>query len=788
MKFSEQWLREWINPPISTSQLAEQLTLAGLEVDSITPVAADFEGVVVGHVLKVQQHPDADRLRVCTVDVGSEQLQIVCGGQNVREDQKVPVAMINAVLPGNFKIKKSKLRGVESMGMICSETELGIAESSQGIMELAQDAPVGISIRDYLALDDYVMEVELTPNRGDCLSILGIAREVAAINNQTPPLLQVNPSPATISEQVPITIAAPDACPHYMGRVIRQIDPRAQTPIWMKERLRRGGIRPIYLVVDVTNYVLLEIGQPLHAFDLKHVCDGVAIRFAQEKESITLIEGETIQLNTSDLVIANTQGPVALAGVKGGSTSAINENTQDIFLESALFNSRIVAQTARHYGIFTDSSHRYERGVDYQLQRAALERASELILQIAGGQAAQILEKGYPFEPKTPVQLRESRISKLLGISISQHEIENILQRLNLNYESKPEGWLVTPPSYRYDLNEEIDLVEEIARIHGYHAIPGIAMPANLQFLPTSQHTLDTYQIRSLLVNNGYHEAITYSFVDPHYELQLGLQKNPLTLLNPISSELSVMRANHWSGLIQAYLHNYNRQQNRVRLFEMGLCFNNGETLIQENHLGMLAAGSNYNEQWGESKRSVDFFDLKQVIEDILSLTGKKDKCGFEPCEHPALHPGQAAAIFKQGQHIGLIGALHPSLAQEFGINQSVYLVDLNLSSIMDVSLPKYEMLSKFPAIKRDLALVVTANVHAERIRQKILDSGGELLKNVQIFDIYQGSGIEQGKKSIALSLNFQHPSRTLVDSEVNELMQEIVHILHKDLNATLRD
>jgi phenylalanyl-tRNA synthetase beta chain len=790
MKFSEQWLRQWVNPPLTTQELSQKLTLSGLEVDSVESVAADFTGVVVGHVIDVAQHPDADRLRVCQVDVGEvTPLTIVCGARNVAKDQKVPVAKIDAVLPGNFKIKKSKLRGVESHGMICSESELGLAPTSEGIMELAKDAPIGVDVREYLALNDNIFDIELTPNRGDCLSIWGIAREVAAIEDLPLSMPQINSTVNTVAEQLPIQISATDACPHYIGRVIRHINPQAQTPLALQQKLIRSGIRPINAIVDITNYVLLELGQPLHAFNLDHVQQGIEVRYAGDGETIDLLDDQHLILNKNDLVITDGKVPVALAGVKGGAYSGITNATKNIFLESALFNPGVIAKTARSYGIFTDSSHRYERGIDFQLQKVAIERATMLITEIAGGEVGELLEHGSTPPAKAAINLRKSRIQKILGITLADEVIVSILQRLSMHVQPYDQGWEVTPPTYRHDINIEIDLIEEVARIYGYDKIPPKKLTEDLHFLPASETKPSLNRLRMVLVDNGYQEAITYSFVDPKYEKKLLLQQHPLELLNPISSDLSTMRTNQWPGLIQAFQYNFHRQQPRVRLFEMGLCFlNQPNKLSQQQRLGGLISGQLYPEQWNETKRMVDFYDAKSDVERLLAAMGKENRVKFEPYEHPALHPGQTAAIVIDERLIGMVGALHPSVAQEFDINQTLYLFDLDLDSIMDMSLPKFEALSKFPGIKRDMALVVATDVHAERLRQKILASGGELLKNVHIFDIYQGKGIEQGKKSIALSLIFQHISRTLVDAEINESMQNIISILHKDFNATLRD
>jgi phenylalanyl-tRNA synthetase beta chain len=788
MKFSEQWLREWINPPVSREKLLEQLTLAGLEVDSVTPVAGSFNNVVVGQVIDVNQHPNADRLRVCQVDVGeADLLEIVCGAANVRKDLKVAVAKIGAILPGNFKIKKNKLRGVESCGMLCSETELGIAESSEGIVELANDAQIGQDLRDYFKLDDVSIDIDLTPNRGDCLSILGIAREVAAINKQ--PLTPQAPlvTPVVLKDSIPVSISAQEACPHYVGRIIKNINTSAQTPLWMKEKLRRSDIRSISLVVDVTNYVLLELGQPLHAFDFNHIKDGILVRFAKSGEQISLLDNQQLVLDENDLVITSNDKPIALAGIKGGSDSGITSTTKDIFLESALFNPTVISKTSHKFEIYTDSSHRYERSVDYKLQHQAIERASSLILEIAGGELGEMIEVGKPFEKRASISFRPERISRILGINLSAEAALDIFNRLGMEVVANGASYKVTPPSYRHDISLEIDLIEEIARLYGYNNIPEKKIHTDLNFLPEPETKLSIIELKRLLVNRGYQEAITYSFVDPLYEKKLLLQENPLQLVNPIASDLAAMRTNHWPALIKSYLYNANRQQPRVRLFEIGLCFlNTSNQMIQNLRLGGLASGSLYPEQWGESKRTVDFYDIKGDLENLLAITRKAYQ--FTASSHPALHPGKSANIMQGEKIIGFVGALNPSLSQEFDINQELYLFDLDLESIMGMSISTYEAISKFPAIRRDIALVVAADVPAARIKQKILDSGGELLKNVQIFDVYQGKGIEVGKKSIALSLYFQDIARTLVDSEINEIMQRTVNELHKNFNAILRD
>lgn len=789
MKFSEQWLREWVNPPITAQELTEQLTLVGLEVDSLTPVAGDFSNVVVGHILQINPHPDADRLRICKVDIGETVIDVVCGGQNAHEGLKVPLAKVNAVLPNNFKIRKSKIRGVESLGMICSESELGLADSSSGIMELPSDAPIGSDIRDFLQLNDCIIDVELTPNRGDCLSLLGIAREVATINRLPINTPNIIPIKASVAEQLPLNVTATEACVYYVGRVIRQIDPAAKTPLWIQEKLKRSGIRPLHLVVDITNYVLLELGQPLHAFDLDHVQAGIEVRFANKNEKIVLLDEQTLQLTTDDLLIASKGQPVALAGIKGGNDSSITEHTSDVFLESALFNSTVISKTARRYGIITDSSYRYERGIDYALQDKALERATALIVEFAGGEPGELCRAGKTPEFNSAVFLRRDRIKEIIGIELKDDFVEDTLKRLGMTVASTDNGWKVVPPSYRYDIHLEIDLIEELLRIYGLRNVPGNTLCASLKFLPCSDQKLHLSTIRNTLVQTGYQEVMTYSFVDPYYEDILKLQKNPICLLNPLSEDLKTMRSNLWPGLLKAFQYNSDRQQKRVRVFEVGLCFQNETNgVTQKRRLGGLSSGSFYNEQWGESKREVDYFDLKGDLERIFSLAKKTHEIVYESCNIPALHPGKSAEIFLNQRSIGYVGQLHPSVSQELDIKQSVYLFDLEIDALLDISLPAYKAISKFPAIKRDLAIVVSSEISAQLIQKKITDSDRELLKNVQIFDIYQGKNIDRDKKSIAFTLTFQHATRTLVDSEINDLMLKIIQILHQEFSATLRD
>ncbi|MCA1805532.1 MAG: phenylalanine--tRNA ligase subunit beta [Xanthomonadaceae bacterium] len=573
MKFSEQWLREWVNPPVTAAELAEQLTMAGLEVDSVTPVAGDFSGVVVGEVLSAEPHPDADKLRVCKVNAGAEPLQIVCGAPNVSVGMKVSTALIGALLPGDFKIKKSKLRGVESSGMLCSARELGLSEDAAGLMALPADAPVGTDIRAYLGLNDTCIEVDLTPNRGDCLGMAGIAREIGVLNRCAVAGPGMDPVPATIKDTFPVRVSAPEDCPRYLGRVIRGIDPSAATPLWMQEKLRRGGIRSLGPVVDVTNYVLLELGQPMHAFDLATLSGGIEVRHARAGEQLTLLDEKVIELDTGSLLIADADKPLALAGIMGGAGSGVSDCTDSLFLECAFFTPARIAGRARHYGLHTDSSHRFERGVDYLLQHRALERATALLLALVGGQAGPVIEVTSETQlPRVaPIHLRAARLQRLLGLRPDDATVEDILTRLGMDVQAGEGGWQVTPPTFRFDVTLEADLIEEIGRVYGYNRLPSSAFQAALVMRPAPEDRVPLRRLRDLLVNRGYQEAVTYSFVDPEIQGLVTPDLVPVPLANPISSELSVMRTSLWQGLLRTLQHNLNRQQRRVRIFEHGL-------------------------------------------------------------------------------------------------------------------------------------------------------------------------------------------------------------------------
>ncbi|WP_339071207.1 phenylalanine--tRNA ligase subunit beta [Pseudomonas idahonensis] len=791
MKFSEQWLRGWVSPQVSRDELVARLSMAGLEVDSVTPAAGDFSGVVVGEVLSTEQHPDADKLRVCQVSNGAETFQVVCGAPNVRPGLKIPFAMIGAELPGDFKIKKAKLRGVESNGMLCSQAELQIGEGSDGLMELPADAPVGEDVRVYLNLDDASIEVDLTPNRGDCLSLAGLAREVGALYAVKVQRPEVKVVAAVHDEVRPVEVLAPTACPRYLGRVIRNVDLSKPTPLWMVERLRRADVRSIDAAVDITNYVMLELGQPLHAFDLAEINGGIRVRMAEEGEKLVLLDGQEVTLRSDTLVIADHTRALAIAGVMGGEHSGVTANTRDVFLESAFFDQISVAGKARSYGLHTDASHRYERGVDWQLAREAMERATGLLLEITGGEAGPIIEavSEQHLPSVAPVTLRAERITQMLGMEIDGPEVERLLTALGLTVTADGAGqWRVEVPSHRFDISLEVDLIEELARLYGYNRLPVRYPQARLAPQAKAEAQGDLPALRRLLVARGYQEAITYSFIDPKLFEQFNPGVEPLLLANPISADMAAMRSSLWPGLVKALQHNLNRQQDRVRMFESGLRFiGQLEGLKQQPMLAGVVCGSRLPEGWAQGRDGVDFFDVKADVEAVLGLAGALDEFTFAPGKHPALHPGQTARIERDGREVGYLGAIHPELAKNLGLDRPVYVFELVLGEVAQGRLPKFHELSRFPEVRRDLALLADRDVAASAVLDVIRENAGEWLTDLRLFDVYQGKGIDPHRKSLAVGLTWQHPSRTLNDDEVNSTTQNILTSLEQRLNATLR-
>ncbi|MCO1335975.1 phenylalanine--tRNA ligase subunit beta [Microbulbifer sp. OS29] len=791
MKLSNSWLREWVNPELTTQELADQITMAGLEVDGVEKVAGDFSGVVVGEIVACEQHPDADKLRVCKVAGHPDgEMQVVCGAANARTGIKIPFAQVGAKLPGDFKIKKAKLRGVESFGMLCAQTELELGEDNDGIWELPEDAPTGTDLRDYLLLDDETLEVDLTPNRSDCLGVAGIAREVGVLNRcavQGPEIALV---PQQIDESLPVSLMAEAACPRYVGRVIRDVDIKAQTPLWMRERLRRSGLRSIDPVVDVTNYVLLELGQPMHAFDLEKLSGGIKVRMAVAEEALTLLDGQEVKLKEGTLVIADEEKPLAMAGIMGGLDSSVTQGTQHIFLESAFFSPLAIAGKARAYGLHTDSSHRFERGVDYHLQEKAVERATQLLLDIVGGQPGPVhvreLTETMPAERH--ITLRRARVELGLGIKLADDEIVDILTRLGLEkIDQDDEGWTFLAPSFRFDIAIEADLLEELARVYGYNRIPSESFTAELEIAPRPESLIAQDNLEQTLLGRGYYEAITFSFIDSDSAAQFDPEADPVALQNPISAELAVMRTTLLAGLCKALQYNLNRQQNRVRLFETGLRFVPGAELKQEQMIAGLAYGNRFVENWTGSKDSVDFYDVKADVEALLARTGVADEFRFIAGQHPALHPGQTAKIMRGDHEVGVIGALHPQLQKKLDLPKSAFVFELSLEAIGEGKAPAFRPLSKFPEVRRDLALLIDADVPAASLVEAAVEVAGETLMDLKIFDVYQGKGIDLNRKSVALGLTFQHSSRTLNDDEINAAVNAVVGKLEEKYNASLR-
>ncbi len=803
MLISESWLREWINPPVDTQKLCDQLTMAGLEIESVAPAAPAFSGVVVGEIIDIAAHPSADKLRVCRVNAGGAPLQVVCGAANARQGLRAPFAALGARLPDGTLIAAAKLRGVDSQGMLCSARELGFSDTSEGLYELPADAPAGRDLREYLKLDDRIIDVSLTPNRGDCLSVLGIARELAAINRiPIKPPSRVAPSLTLPRErgrdgvgaspdQRDVRIADTSLCSSYVGRVIRGVRGDAVSPMWLQERLRRVGQRTIHPVVDVTNYVMLELGQPMHAFDLAKLRGAIEVRLARAGEKLRVLTGEELALHTGSLVIADESGPIALAGVMGGADSAVGAGTHDIFLESACFTPRAIAGTPRRYKLHTDSSQRFERGVDPALQAAAMEHATSLLLEIAGGGPGPLTTADTPPAAATAVPLRQARIEQLLGSEIAAREVEDILGRLQMTLRSERSGvWSVTPPSYRYDVAVEADLIEEVARLHGYDRLPAAARPVALPQATQPATSLPLARLRETLVQRGYHEAITYSFADPPLQQALSPDAAAIELDNPIASNLAQMRTTLWASLLPALRYNRQRQQTRVRLFEIGARFERagaGEVL-EEMCIAGLADGSALPEQWGSAERAVDFHDVKADIEALLQLGGRGAEFRFTAAPHPALQPGQCAAIQRDGQTVGWLGRMHPRLLPLFELKSAPILFDLSLAEVRAARVPQFQPVSEFPGLRRDLALIVDETRTAEEIIQCIQGAKEHLLSNIKLFDIYRGQGLPSSCKSVALALNFQDKFRTMQDAEVDAALARLRLRLQQELKAGFRE
>ena len=776
MKFSENWLRSWINPEFSSYELAHALTMAGLEVEALESVAPVFNNVVVAEVLEVIKHPNADRLSVCQVNVGeAAPLSIVCGAPNVAIGMKVPCARIGAVLPGDFVIKQAKVRNVDSFGMLCSASELGLAEESQGLWLLPEDAPVGGGLREYLELDDMLFTLKLTPNRSDCLSMVGVAREVAAITGDTLNALQVDPVPSSLTETLAVNIDAPEACRLYCGRIVRSLNSAAATPSWMMRRLERGGLRSINAVVDITNYVMLELGQPLHAFDLAKLAGGITVRYARADEELALLNGQNVMLQDDMLVVADDTRLLALAGIMGGAASSVEIATRDVFLESAYFVPDAIVGKARRLTISTDSSYRFERGVDFAATRMALERATQLLLEICGGQAGVISEVRGKLPARDAIMLRTSRVKRVLGIMLDPTQINALLKRLQFKFEQQGDDFHVTPPSYRFDLSLEVDLIEEIARIVGYDNIPAQLPQTVVMMVPQTETQRPVSRLRQILVARDYQETISYAFLDTEVERDLCANTTPVTLKNPISSQLAVMRSSLLGGLIGALRINFVRKQSRVRLFEVGVCFAD-ENYAQRERFAGLCYGTQLPEQWGVAARSVDFYDVKADVEALFAPV----LLSFLASPHPASHPGRSAQILLHGQVVGWIGELHPKWLQQYGISQGVVWFEVELDALISAHVPHASEISKFPPVRRDLAVVVDESVTVQSLLDAMLDSNTSYVAELALFDLYRGKGVGAGKKSLAFRVLLQDTQKTLIDIEIELSIARLTAVLQQ--------
>ncbi len=794
MKISYAWLNEWVQLPWAPAELGARLTMAGFELEALTPAAPPFTDVVVAEILAAEPHPQADKLRVCTVARGSgEPLTIVCGASNARAGLKSALAIVGARLPGDLTIKAAKLRGVESMGMLCSGKELGLSENAEGILELPGDAPVGTPLRAYLGLDDTVLELNVTPNRGDAMSVLGIAREVAALAGTKVTAPAAGSFKAASAETLPVLLQVPEGCPRFAGCVVRGIDNRAPTPVWLRERLRRAGLRSISPVVDITNYVMLETGQPMHAYDLGKLQGGLAVRYAREGESLTLLDGKDIKVDADMLVVADEAGAVGLGGVMGGARTAVSPATRDIYFEAAYFTAEAILGRARRIGLVTDAAQRFERGVDPTQQGRAIERAMAYLGGFAGGTAGpvQIHELSAALPKRAPVALRPSRLARLLGVELAPARVLAALQGLGMQVTSAPSGWTVVPPAHRFDITIEADLIEEVARIVGFDAIPEQAAPAAQEFRALPEERAAEQALLEAVAARGYQEAITLAFVDPALQGRLFPQCPGLALANPIASDLSVMRVSLWPGLLQAALQNQHRQQGRIRLFEHGNRFVPQEGGVREiDTLAGLALGPRLPEQWGIGKAervAVDFYDVKADVAALLAATGDASAFAFQTGSMPALHPGRSARVLRRGAPVGWLGELHPTLTKSMDFTYPPVLFELDTQAL-GVQRIVYQEISRFPQVRRDLAVVVDESVTLSTLTERVTLSTSSLLRDLRVFDVYRGPGLEEGRKSVALGLIFQDISRTLTDEDVERLMSSVIADLRENLNARIRE
>jgi phenylalanyl-tRNA synthetase beta chain len=791
MKFSENWLRELVEIKADRAALAHALTMAGLEVEELTPLGDDLTGVLVAEIIATEKHPEADRLQVCTVDVGQgASLQIVCGAPNARVGIKVPLAMVGATLPGGIAIKAARLRGVESSGMLCSAKELGIDADASGLLELPSDAPTGQSLAVYLGLPDASFELKLTPNRPDCLGLVGLAHDVAALFGSTVKVPEQVAAAVTSHIRRGIRLEAGKDAPRYLGRIVEGIDPSARTPLWLAERLRRAGLRPISAVVDVTNYVMLELGQPLHAFDNDALQGDIVVRHARPGETLKLLDASEAKFDEGFVLIADEQKPLAVAGVMGGFDSRVTDVTRNIFLESAHFAPAAIMGRARKLGLHTDASHRFERGVDPQLPQRALERATELLLAIAGGNAGPVLLAENPADLTQPasVNLRRARLQRVLGVSVADAEVTRIFTALGMQVEVTADGWQVTAPSSRFDIEREEDLIEEVARIFGYDNIPTHSPAGALTLAIEPEARIDELALREQLAARGYYEAVNLSFVAADLLASWGFTERLVPLANPLSADLAVMRPSLLPGLIEALRHNRARQQERVRLFEVARVFGAGDPPLETPSLAIVASGNARAEQWGEPSRTLDFHDIKGDLDALLAWGGEPLRWSVHADGLPGwLHPGRGARVARDGETVGYLGALHPQLARSLDLGADVHVLELALGPLLARRLPHAQAVPRFPAVRRDIAMDLPEIVSWSQIEQIVRRTLGERLKELRLFDRYSGKGVEAGRKSLAMGLILQDASRTLTDDDADRCVREAVAALEQTCKAKLR-
>ncbi len=791
MKVSVNWLRQLVETDLSIDALAHALTMAGLEVEDISPVAPAFERIVVGEVKSVQPHPNADKLKVTEVDIGAGQgaiLQIVCGAPNVAVGMRAPVALVGARLPG-LEIKEAKLRGVDSQGMLCSARELGLSEDHEGLLALPADAPLGKDIRDYLDLNDVYLTLKLTPNRGDCLSMVGIARDLAAVTGAKLKVAAISAFAPTSTETRAITISAPEACGRYLGRVITNINAQAQTPAWMKRRLERAGFRSISPLVDITNYLTLEYGRPMHAFDLDKLKGGIDVRFARAGENMTLLNEQKVELQPDMLLICDQAGPVAMAGVMGGLDSMVTAATTNVLFESAYFSPSAIQGKTRLLGINSDAAFRFERGVDPESAAPGLEYATRLTLDICGTpdtRIGPISDARGKLPSRSPILVRPERVAKLIGIKVATLSMKDIFSRLLCQVDDSEAGLRVTPPSFRFDLAIEEDFAEEVARIHGYDKVPAMAPVASVPMLSISEAKRSRFALRHAAAALGYQEVINYSFTPLEWERDFAGNGAPITLLNPISNQMEVMRSGLIGGLIGSLTYNLNRGETRLKLFELGRCFMSAEASVaaQPEHIGGLAYGSRFPEQWGQDKaEKADFFAVKGDVEAILSGTEAR----FVSFRHPALHPGRSATIEVQGVSIGFVGELHPQWQQKYGLPFAPVVWELSVEAIRESLPPRYQAISKMQAVRRDIAILVPENQPVQALVDAVNTLKLPQLIDFALFDVYRGNTIQNGLKSLAFRIVMQDTARTLTDLECDIIVSKIVEVLSQKHGATIR-